>query len=1143
VLDLPVDTANQISDTVSVQAGTPIYIKVLSDGTVVTSPTTVLNFLGTGVSVTANGTQANITIIGSDYSNSNVISLLGAFGSNPISTTGNVSGGNMLANGSMSITGNLTVNGNATLSGNILGDRVQNGTTSFDIQTQNGNANITVAGTSNVVVFSTTGVYANGLISATGNITSNYFIGNGSQLTGLAVPYGNANVVANLAALGSNPVSTTGNITGGNIMGGANVNATTHTGTTVLVSANVTGGNLLTGGIISATGNVTGGNILTVGRVSATGNVTGNFFVGNGRQLTGVANIGDITFVNTTISAPSGDDILVQALDNDDVVNSSLLLDPNNTLTRLEQWSSQDSNSWTTSDWTTGVYTNQGGLGAVQFTGAANIVDFVNSLSGTGHIFFSVNGGPQLVYDGAGGGATDITFYTPTLPAVNPTTVTSFDYYYSYKSGVEIDYDSAEVNIYANNADINLQTTGQRDISLNSSQDVTITANSTSTWTFANTGNLTLPSGGNLIVSGAIVGSGASPAPTLSGFSSVSALTVSASGNVTVGNILTVGTISASGNVTGNFFVGNGSLLTGIAPSYGNANVVANLAALGSNPISTTGNITGNNFFGNIQGTTGDILNVTSTNLTVTNISSPNPGNAINIGAGGNNNLVVSNVLVQVQNVPLSVAGNVTGGNVLTGGLVSITGNVTANRLVATGIELTNYAWTTVATSGGTTNILSGISQQKRVWVFTGTQNQTLAMPVTAYNTVVPEFYIINKSTGQLSVEDPVGFAIITIPSGADCVLTGVSASTTGAANWHASLGALSSISVTGNIQGGNLQTAGLVSATGNVTGGNLRTVGQVSATGNITGGNILTGGLISATGSTNTLNLITRNGDANPNNGKTQIAMGYNGTTDYSQFIHTRHNAGSSLYNTIELWTSDGTQAGTFPANAILGLTVSNSRVSIGNSIVNPGNTLDVGGNLYSTGNITTAGNFVGNGAALTNVTVSVAGNIIGTQSNVTLVAGAYSTVFDNTGNLTLPGNTFAVNYANSTPVDVVTRFESTWTVATGNSTQSFTVAPSNSYQMWVDCNIANGIVAWNATATVTNTNVPVVGAQYAWVYAGGGTPINLTSIPSQFTGTANTIVSSNGVGMANTNVFSFGFNNTSGAAQTVRYGWIQIS
>jgi hypothetical protein len=137
----------------------------------------------------------------------------------------------------------------------------------------------------------------------------------------------------------------------------------------------------------------------------------------------------------------------------------------------------------------------------------------------------------------------------------------------------------------------------------------------------------------------------------------------SAVGNITGGNVTTVGIVSATGNITGNYFVGNGSLLTGLAATYGNANVVANLAALGSNPVSTTGNITG----GNIQGTIGDILNVNSTNLTVTNILAPSSGNVLNIGAGGNNNLVVSNVLVQIQNVPLSVNGNITGGNVGTG--------------------------------------------------------------------------------------------------------------------------------------------------------------------------------------------------------------------------------------------------------------------------------------------------------------------------------------------------------------------------------------------------------------------------------------------------------------------------------------------
>jgi hypothetical protein len=80
------------------------------------------------------------------------------------------------------VTGNLTVTGNATLSGNILGDRIQNGTTTIDIQTVNGNANVTVAGTSNVAVFANTGAYVTGLISATGNV-----IGGNLIVTGVIV--------------------------------------------------------------------------------------------------------------------------------------------------------------------------------------------------------------------------------------------------------------------------------------------------------------------------------------------------------------------------------------------------------------------------------------------------------------------------------------------------------------------------------------------------------------------------------------------------------------------------------------------------------------------------------------------------------------------------------------------------------------------------------------------------------------------------------------------------------------------------------------------------------------------------------------------------------------------------------------------
>ena len=70
----------------------------------------------------------------------------------------------------VNITGNLTVTGNAVLVGNINADKIFNGTTSIEIPVTSGNANVTIGGTSNVVVWDTTGEYVTGLQSVTGNI-------------------------------------------------------------------------------------------------------------------------------------------------------------------------------------------------------------------------------------------------------------------------------------------------------------------------------------------------------------------------------------------------------------------------------------------------------------------------------------------------------------------------------------------------------------------------------------------------------------------------------------------------------------------------------------------------------------------------------------------------------------------------------------------------------------------------------------------------------------------------------------------------------------------------------------------------------------------------------------------------------------
>jgi len=114
-------------------------------------------------------------------------------------------------------------------------------------------------------------------------------------------------------------------------------------------------------------------------------------------------------------------------------------------------------------------------------------------------------------------------------------------------------------------------------------------------------------------------------------------------------------------------------------------------------------------------------------------------------------------------------------------------------------------------------------------------------------------------------------------------------------------------------------------------------------------------------------------------------------------------------------------------------------------------------------------------------------------------------------------------------------------WTLSAGTNTVSFTVTAGQSYVMWVNGNIPNGIVNWNATVTLSNSNVPVIGVQYGWYYLAGNALV-LTSIPSQIVGTAGTI-SNSSPAVSNTNTFTFGITNNSGTSQAVYYGYTKVS
>jgi hypothetical protein len=181
-----------------------------------------------------------------------------------VSVTGNITGGNVLTGGLISATGNVT-GGNIITAGAISGSSV-----SSSGNVTGGNLNASGLSLSSNVL---SALNSTSNITTTANISANYFIGNGSLLTGIdatSIQNGNSNV----------KVYANGNVST-SVTGVANVLVVTTTGLDItgLISANgnITGGNINTG-IVSATGNVEAGNLNAAG-LSLSSNVVSNLNV------------------------------------------------------------------------------------------------------------------------------------------------------------------------------------------------------------------------------------------------------------------------------------------------------------------------------------------------------------------------------------------------------------------------------------------------------------------------------------------------------------------------------------------------------------------------------------------------------------------------------------------------------------------------------------------------------------------------------------------------------------------------------------------------------------------------------------------------------------------------------------------------
>jgi hypothetical protein len=178
------------------------------------------------------------------------------------------------------------------------------------------------------------------------------------------------------------------------------------------------------------------------------------------------------------------------------------------------------------------------------------------------------------------------------------------------------------------------------------------------------------------------------------------------SGNITGGNLLTDGVISTSGNITGNYFIGNGSQLTGIgvsriangtsnvtiATASGNATIgiggtsnVAVFTTVGANitgNLSVTGNTAANYFLGNGAALTG--LNAYGNVFANGTAVLAGNGSAALTVTPGNNQVITGNN--STKTVTIAVNDNPTFAN------VSATGNITAVNFIGNIISATNIS-------------------------------------------------------------------------------------------------------------------------------------------------------------------------------------------------------------------------------------------------------------------------------------------------------------------------------------------------------------------------------------------------------------------------------------------------------------------
>jgi hypothetical protein len=410
---------------------------------------------------------------------------------------------------------------------------------------------------------------------------------------------------------------------------------------------------------------------------------------------------------------------------------------------------------------------------------------------------------------------------------------------------------SGLVTVTGNVTGGNLNTAGIANIGANANVtgNLNVTANANVTAN-VNANNVIA---GNLVSATLLTGTLTTAAqPNITSVGTLTSLAVT--GNITAGNLLGIfangnsnvripasnGNVNISATGSANIVVitGTGVNVAGTLNATGNAN----LQNLGTAQVLATANVTAPQLISNIA--TGTAPFVVTSTTQVANLNSATAGAATNAsallqntstattvyptfttsGANGNSSAVINtSISANLGNASITATTFVgaLSGNATTAGTVTTAaqGNITSVGTLSTlGVNGTVTAVSFTANTGIFSGNGSALTNLNASNISSGTLNQDRL----ANSNVILGSTTLALGTTTTTVAGLSSVTSTTFVGALTGAATTAGTVTTNAQPNITSTGTLTSLTVTGNVAGGNITTGGVVAATGNVTGGNV---------------------------------------------------------------------------------------------------------------------------------------------------------------------------------------------------------------------------------------------------------------------------------------------------------------------------------